>query len=151
MKKSIINGFINRNSSLIPLGEHLWYVFTYVENFFWIPLLTILFKSRDSKIARYLVYGFGLSSMLICSIQKFFVLEIGFTNLYRIVPVSIMYMMIGFEIFSKKEQILNNKKLRWFSFSGYLIFLGLKMCLQVLLYKKMWLIYSFYLGLNYHH
>lgn len=134
--RSVLTGIINRNSSLIPLGEHLWYIFTYVENFLWIPLLTIFFKAKDNKIAKGIIYGFGIIAMLISSIEKFYIFKIGSVNTFSLLPISLMYMMIGYELFSKKDIILDNKKIRWIFFVVYIISLSLKMWLQVLTYNN---------------
>lgn len=134
--KNVLAGIINRNSSLIPLGEHLWYVFTYVENFLWIPLLTILFKSKDNKIAKIIIYGLGIGSMLISSVEKFYTFKIGSINTFNLIPISLLYMMIGHELFSKKDKIVNNKKIRWISFFSYILFISLKMWLQVVTYNN---------------
>ena len=134
--RSVLTGIINRNSSLIPLGEHLWYIFTYVENFLWIPLLTIFFKSKDNKTAKGIIYVFGITAMLISSIEKFYTFKIGSVNTFNLLPISLMYMMIGYELFSKKEVILNNKKIRWISFAIYIMSLSLKMWFQVLTYNN---------------
>lgn len=133
---TVLAGIINRNSLLIPLGNHLWYVFAYVENFLWIPLITIFLKSKDNKTAKYIIYGFGICSMLIESIEKFCVFNIGSINTLTFLPISLMYMLIGYEIFSKKEIISNNKKVRWASLIAYIVSLSLKMWFQILIYNN---------------
>lgn len=134
--KSVLTGIINRNSSLIPLGQHLWYIFSYVENFLWIPLLTVLFKSKDNKAAKKIIYIFGIGTMIVNLIEEFYVFKIGTINPLNLIPLSLMYMMIGHEIFLKKDFILNNKRIRVISFVVYILSLSLKMWLQVLTYNS---------------
>ncbi len=116
--QSILKGDI---TYLNDLCAHLWYIYSYVKVVIWIPILWLVCKeTNECKLARKIMLGFGIASLLLQDIQRFFVLPvIGEIKLLTIVPTEIVYVLLGYELFVRKDKLKNNKKLTIISLIGF--------------------------------
>lgn len=106
--RTVITGDVVHINSLCA---HLWYIISYIKIVIWIPILWLICKEDDnSKLARRMVIGFGIISMIIADIQRFITLPIGIINVFNIVDIDILYVLLGYELFVHKDKIKNNKK-----------------------------------------
>lgn len=109
----ILKGIVTGNMATINgLCEHLWYVLTYVKIIIWVPLLWLICKNeKNSILARRIVIIAGILAAIITDIQRFIVLpEIGFIKVFNIVDRSILYVLLGYELFVHKDKLKGNKK-----------------------------------------
>lgn len=109
----ILKGIVTGNMATINgLCEHLWYVLTYVKIIIWVPLLWLICKNeKNSILARRIVIIAGILAAIITDIQRFTVLpEIGFIKVFNIVDRSILYVLLGYELFVHKDKLKGNKK-----------------------------------------
>ncbi len=109
----ILKGILTGNMATINgLCEHLWYILTYVKIIIWIPLLCLICKEeKNSILARRIAIGTGILGAVITDIQRFIVLpEIGFLQVFNIVDRSILYVLLGYELFVHKDKIKGSKK-----------------------------------------
>lgn len=95
------------------LCEHLWYIFAYVKIIIWIPILWLICKEdKTAKLARRIIFGFGIISALIIDAQRFIALpNIGEIRVFELVGREILYVLFGYELFINKDKIKNNRKL----------------------------------------
>ena len=109
----ILKGIVTGNMATINgLCEHLWYVLTYMKIIIWIPLLWLICKEeKNSILARRIAIGTGLLGAVITDIQRFAQLpEIGILKVFNIVDRSILYVLLGYELFVHKDKLKGNKK-----------------------------------------
>lgn len=109
----ILKGIVTGNMATINgLCEHLWYVLTYVKIIIWVPLLWLICKNeKNSILTRRIVIIAGILAAIITDIQRFTVLpEIGFIKVFNIVDRSILYVLLGYELFVHKDKLKGNKK-----------------------------------------
>lgn len=109
----ILKGIVTGNMATINgLCEHLWYVLTYVKIIIWVPLLWLIcMNEKNSILARRIVIIAGILAAIITDIQRFTVLpEIGFIKVFNIVDRSILYVLLGYELFVHKDKLKGNKK-----------------------------------------
>ncbi len=109
----ILKGIVTGNMATINgLCEHLWYILTYVKIIIWIPILWLICKEeKDSILARRIIIGTGLLGAVITDIQRFAQLsEIGILKVFNIVDRSILYVLLGYELFVHKDKLKGNKK-----------------------------------------
>lgn len=110
----IIRTVFTRNLEHInSLCEHLWYIFSYIKIIIWIPILWLICKEdKTAKLARRIIFGFGILSSIIIDIQRFKILpNIGEIRTFELVGREILYVLFGYELFVHKDKIKNNKKL----------------------------------------
>lgn len=117
-------GNIVQWSSGMTYGFHLWYVFQYVKNMLWFPLL--LFVCREEKkavFARRFMMLLCFADMALKDIQALSVVPlIGSVRFYSIIDPSIFQILLGYEIYTNfKSRITGNLRVR---FGGLAIFLG---------------------------
>ncbi len=105
------------------LCDHLWYIFSYIKIVIWIPLLWLVCKEENtSKLARRIMLLLTFANTLIVDIQKFWIIPgFGEISILTIIPKEIMYVILGYEIFVKKDKIKNNKKICIISLVGFFI------------------------------
>lgn len=109
----ILKGIVTGNMATINgLCEHLWYVLTYVKIIIWVPLLWLICKNeKNSILTRRIVIIAGILAAIITDIQRFTILpEIGFIKVFNIVDRSILYVLLGYELFVHKDKLKGNKK-----------------------------------------
>ena len=109
----ILKGIVTGNMATINgLCEHVWYVLTYMKIIIWIPLLWLICKEeKNSILARRIAIGTGLLGAVITDIQRFAQLpEIGILKVFNIVDRSILYVLLGYELFVHKDKLKGNKK-----------------------------------------
>ncbi|MBE6161604.1 MAG: acyltransferase [Firmicutes bacterium] len=135
---SLLSGVITFNASLIPEAPHLWYVFTYIGNYFWVPILSLLFikDGNETRIAKRIIFILSILALIFESIEQFYLLKYGHIIKITIVSHSLFLILIGKTIYDNIDKIRNNKKIRYIGIGMYLIFSGLKIWLQYLLYSK---------------
>ena len=98
-------------------GNHLWYVFSYVQNFLWVPLLNFVCKeTAEARKVRHYLIGLAFLGVIINDIQLFTELPVGRILTYSVVSTSVMQMLIGYEIFIYRD---------WFRNKTYLTVAGL--------------------------
>lgn len=106
--KTIFTGDVTHINSLCA---HLWYIVSYVKITIWIPILWLICKDdENAKFARRIIIGFGIIAKVINDIQKFVTLPIGPVNVFEMVDIDILYVLLGYEMFTYKDKIKNNKK-----------------------------------------
>lgn len=113
--KNIIKSITTWSANGLAGGQHLWYVFSYVEIVLWFPLLRFLNGSdRNEKYARRFIIVMGLASQLVNDIQKLYAFPWGESRIYALVPDAILIVLIGYEIYQKK----NFFEGKWYAFIG---------------------------------
>lgn len=102
---------------------HLWYIYSYVKIIIWIPILWLVCKeTKESKLARRIMMGLSVLKIVSVDIQRFVTLPvIGYINILTIIPTEILYVLLGYELFTYKDKIKNNKKICIFSLIGYIV------------------------------
>ncbi len=110
-------------SYLSGLCDHLWYIFSYVKIVIWIPILWLVCKEADnSKLARRIMIGLTFINTILTDFQRFYTLPIvGKINILTIIPKEIMYVLLGYELFTYKDKIKHNKKICIISLVGYVL------------------------------
>ena len=109
-------------SYLQGICDHLWYIFSYVKIIIWVPVLWLLCKENEtSKLARRIMIAFQAIKMILIDIQRFYVLPTGEITFYSLIDSEIMYVLLGYEMFTYKDKIKGNTKLRWISLMIFFI------------------------------
>ena len=108
---------------LNSLCAHLWYIFSYIKIVIWIPILWLVCnKTKEAKLARRIMILFASLNLVLMDIQRFFTLPtIGEIKILNIVPLEILYVLFGYELFTYKDKIKNNKKICIFSLIGFIL------------------------------
>lgn len=116
-------------------GGHLWYVFSYVQNFLWVPLLNFVCNQTDSakKVRRYLI-ALSFLCVLINDVQLFWALPVGRIVTYSVIGTSVMQMLIGYELYIRKEFFVGKKALVAAGIGIFLICNVIRCFLQYRLY-----------------
>lgn len=131
------SGIFSWNAAAIPWGNHLWYLFTYVQIILWFPVLS-LFCAQNQKantIRRYLLAMAGIATIL-SDIQQIIHFDWGYTTWYSILPNAVFIVLLGYEIFQVRTQCLGNKKILVAGLLLYLIIHFILSYFQILLYKR---------------
>lgn len=127
-------------SYLQGLCDHLWYIFAYVKIVIWIPLLWLVCKNnKECNLARRIMLGLGLASLLINDIQRFVTLPFGKIEILNIASTEILYVLLGYELFIYKDKFRSKKVL----IISFLIF-GLINVTKYEIEKKYMIINHFY-------
>ena len=94
------------------LCAHLWYIFSHIKIVIWMPLLWLICKNESTaNLARRMIIAFGVIALVIQDIQKFVVIPDLALNVFTMVDPVILYVLFGYELFTNKDKIKNNKKL----------------------------------------
>ena len=136
--KNALSGIITFNAGILPLAPHLWYVFTYVTNYLWVPLLTLLFYKKDNYTlnARKSIIILGAVALLLETIEQFWVSKYGAVVKLPIVSLSLFLIILGKIIYDNLDKIKNNKKIRFIGLFIFIFFECLKIVLQYFAYKN---------------
>lgn len=109
-------------SYLNGIGDHLWYIFAYIRIVIWIPILWLVCKEEKTpKMARRIMIGLEILSLLLSDVQRFVTLPIGKIYTYNIIGKEILYVLLGYELFVHKDKIRKNKKVCLFSLMAFVI------------------------------
>ena len=104
------------------LCAHLWYIFSYVKIIIFVPILWLLFKEEKIPVlARRIILGFGICSMILEDVQRFVTFPQGHLYLFNLVDREIIYVILGYEMFKYKDKIKNNKKVLVSSIVGFVL------------------------------
>lgn len=105
------------------LCAHLWYIFSYLKILIWIPILWLVCnKTKEAKLARRIMMFFAILNLVLMDIQRFAVLpEIGEIHVLNMIPLEILYVLFGYELFTYKDKIKNNKKICLVSLMGFVV------------------------------
>lgn len=97
-------------SFLQGLCDHLWYIFAYVKIVIWIPILWLVCKdNKECNLARRIMIGLGLLSLLVSDVQRFATFSFGKIAILNIASVEILYVLLGYELFIHKDKFRNKK------------------------------------------
>lgn len=105
--------------SKISYGGHLWYVFSYLKLVISVPVVGLLCKKENTRIRRYTII-LGLVSKIVMDVQKVIYFDSGLIGTYSIYLMPIIISLIGFDIYTNKQAIMNNIKIRVISFCLYI-------------------------------
>ena len=107
--RAILTGDVIHINSLCA---HLWYIFSHIKIVLWMPVLWLICKNEKTpNLARRMIMGFGILSLVFQDIQKFVPSLNDFVNPFTMVDPVILYVLFGYELFVNKDRIKNNKKL----------------------------------------
>lgn len=109
----ILRFIIGFNFGKINLVPHFWYLSEYAIALLWIPVLSLIIKS-DKKYIKYMVYIIYIIYAIFDSFKGFTQNPIRFPS---IISTSLFLILLGNEIYSRKDKIINNKKVRCISFA----------------------------------
>lgn len=137
IKLSLI-GIANLNATKIPGAPHLWYIFTYITCYLWLPLITLIFdtENEESKLAKKMILFLGIFNLIVISISQICDKPFSYINTITIVPTALLLIIIGKIVYDKIDFIKNNKKIRYWGLSVYIIVSIIKILLQYILYRK---------------
>lgn len=111
---------------------HLWYIFSYFKIILTFPILKMITESE--KLTQYAVLlGFG--TILYNDINVFFNPSFGFTN-FGLFDTLIIFPLIGYEIYRRKDKIKENKKITLISILLIFIVEAIRFWLQYNMYKR---------------
>lgn len=118
-------------SYLKGICDHLWYIFTYVKIVIWIPVLWLVCKNEKiPNLARRIMIILQFIHMLLIDIQRFITLPIGQISSITLIDFEIIYVLLGYEMFLRKDSIRGNKKLRLISFVMFILLNSLRYKLE---------------------
>lgn len=118
--QSILKGDV---SYLNSLCAHLWYIYSYIKIIIWIPILWLVCKEdKNAKLARRIMMILSIAGLFLEDVQRFWIIPvIGKISVMQIIPIEILYVLLGYELFVNKEKIKKNKKLSIACLIGYFI------------------------------
>ena len=105
----IFGNILQWKSAQIRLSPHLWFLFTYVQCIMWFPLLRFLGGAEN--IARRYIIALALIRFILIDVQKVVELPLGPVG-FSVVSEPILIVLLGYELYRKKEYIKNNKIIR---------------------------------------
>lgn len=121
--KNLFGNIIQWKASMTLCG-HLWYIFSYIKVILWFPLISyVCTQDEKTKIARYFLFLLTIIGVLITDIQQFVTLPIGTIKPFMILDNSLFYVLLGYEISTRKQTIEENKK-KIIPIGGVLFFLA---------------------------
>ncbi len=104
------------------LCDHLWYIFTYVKIVIWIPVLWLVCKDEEiPNLARRIMIILQFIHMALIDIQRFITLPFGEISSLTLIDFEIIYVLLGYEMYLKRDKIKGNKKLRWLSLAMFIM------------------------------
>lgn len=138
---SQFGSLLNWNFGQISLSGHLWYLITYVQIILWFPLLRYLAGDNSGTVkARRYVMCLSIIMIILSDIQKVFTFPVGKVAGYSIVPSAVFLVLLGYEIYEKREMFTGNKKTMLGGLGLYLCAHVLLTTLQIILYKRDYMI-----------
>lgn len=129
--KMIIKGMLSWNIFGMQAG-HLWYIITYFQIILMFPILNAI--AKDSKAQKYVII-LSVILLLISDIQTIINPPIKFTP-YYLLPVAMVYVLMGHEIYENKDKIKKNYKLTIIFIVIMIISLIIRLALQINLFKR---------------
>lgn len=122
--------------------EHLWYIFTYVQNFLWVPLLALVCVPNEhaTKVRRYLIV-LGLLSVCINDIQNIIKLPVGTVVPYSVISASLMQMLIGYELYQNVRKLVENANKKMIGIISSILFVFIN-CMRCFFQERMYWIDS---------
>ncbi len=115
--KSIMNGLLSWDSTKFFAGQHLWFCFTYIQCILWFPILKILYENKKS-VLRYILI-LGILALIIVDVQKTYKFIDGNIASFSVVPIPVLLLLLGNELYAHKEFFVNKK---YFFVIGVLIY-----------------------------
>ena len=118
--QSILKGDV---SYLNSLCAHLWYIYSYIKIVIWIPILWLVCKEdKNAKLARRIMMILSIAGLFLEDVQRFWIIPVvGKISVMQIIPIEILYVLLGYELFVNKERIKKNKKLSIACLIGYFV------------------------------
>lgn len=121
--RNIFLALLSGNMGLITHCSHLWYVCAYICVLLWFPLIK-RFDSHDKEIRfqKYVLMALSFAYILLNTLSDRFEILMQF-NLgnYNVIPTTILFVLIGDEIYRNIEKIKRN----WFvRIGGLIVFIG---------------------------
>jgi len=117
--RTIITGDLTHVNTLC---DHLWYIFSYVKIIIWVPILWLLFKEdKVAILARRILIAFTVVSAIITDIQRFYVLPVGRIASFELISRELIYVIIGYELFIRRDKIKGNKKAFFIGMLGFVL------------------------------
>lgn len=108
-----ILGSIGRGSaSGLPLGGHLWFVFSYAGIILWFPLLRYVCvdEPNANRVRRYLL-ALVIAAEAVSDLQQFVALPTGNLQVFTILDSNLLYVVLGYELSLRLETLRRNRKL----------------------------------------
>ncbi|MBE5899456.1 MAG: acyltransferase [Lachnospiraceae bacterium] len=121
--KYIFIELLSGNVTLVTHCSHLWYVCAYICVLLWFPLIK-RFDSNDKEICiqKYVLMALSFAYILLTTLSdrlEFFML-VNLKN-YNVIPTTILFVLIGDEIYRNIEKIKRNWLAR---IGGLVVFIG---------------------------
>ena len=109
--RGIAGSIVKGSTSGLPMGGHLWFVFSYIKLMLWFPLLRYICADdkKANAVRRYLIL-LALLSELAADAQQFIKLPTGNISVFTILNSDLLYVMLGYEL-SLWVDTLRTKKL----------------------------------------
>ena len=134
----IFRGILSWNAAKIPLANHLWYLFTYVQIVLWFPVLRYFVGNTERSKRRTCMYiiAMGLISIILRDVQIIVPLGNWHVNWYSIVPSALLIVLIGFELYQLRPHMLGKNKIALFGLLLYIAAHILLTFFQIVMYKR---------------
>ncbi len=114
---SIFKGLLSWGIHGVPHTNHLWYIFTYIQCILFFPLVGLL-KGDNNKKKRLYIIAVGIVAVIFNDIKNFIHPDISI-SLFNILPVSMIIVLLGNELYSRKD-ILKRKYVPIFFIALYI-------------------------------
>ena len=126
----IIRGFFHLNAT--STTGHIWYVFSYLKVLLFSPILNAIVKNKKTT---YYVIAINLAMLIFKDMKIFFNLNYN-VDFFYLLDVSLLLVLIGNEIYQRKEKLKSNRKIALIS-AILLVFLEIiRLIAQYKLYER---------------
>lgn len=130
--KNIFDGFLNWSAANWILCSSYWLQFSYIQTILWFPLLKGLCVSDKTMIyTRRFLMSLTIIEYFIRDISNFTAIP---CTTYSVLPIIVLDVLIGYEIYNKIDKIRGNKKIRLLAGGVFLLGNIIRTWIQVLLY-----------------
>lgn len=117
--KNIFDGFLNWSAANWILCSSYWFQFSYIQTILWFPLLKGLCVSDKTMIyTRRFLMSLTIIEYFIRDISNFTAIP---CTTYSVLPIIVLDVLIGYEIYNKIDKIRGNKKIRLLAGGGIFI------------------------------
>lgn len=117
--KNIFNGILIWSADNFKYCQQYWYIFFYVQVIIWLPLLEKLCTDKkNDKLIRYFFIVLVIIYLLVLAIQQFVQFNL---SIYSVYSITIMEVMLGYEIYIHRDKIKGNKLVLIIGLSIYIL------------------------------